>query len=430
MSNHLAIAAATSTLAMLMRAAAEVVDGADATIQRPKEITDTALINIYLYQIGFNPNFQNTDLPTRRDDGTVIQRPQAALDLYYLLSFYGKNELDAQILLGSAASVLHARPILSREMIRKEIERRITDDPDDPLAGADLADQIEKIRFTPLSLNLEEMSKLWSVMLQVKYTLSVAYKASVVLIETEVSPQRALPVRIRGVHVAPFNCPVIEKVESAKGEADPIRCTSTIVISGRNLKSEITMVRIGEVEVALDQSDNTNTFSDTSIRLALNSPLFTNKPLRAGMQPLQVAHPVTMNYSDENHVYKEVISGFQSNVKIFPLHPDITHDSTVSNELKITFIPRVGWQQRVRAFLNRIRPGEQDVAAYTIDAPANNGIADKKQENADTDKITFPLQGIAQGDYLLRVEVDRVESLLDLPLDADYSQNPARITIQ
>ena len=49
----------------------------------------------------------------------------------------------------------------------------------------------------PISLELEELSKLWSVFLRVPYDLSIAYRASVVLISADVSPQVALPVRLQ-----------------------------------------------------------------------------------------------------------------------------------------------------------------------------------------------------------------------------------------
>jgi len=46
---------------------------------------------------------------------------------------------------------------------------------------------------------LEEMSKLWSVLLQTPYLLSMVYTATVVLIEADVTPRGGLPVRSRTV---------------------------------------------------------------------------------------------------------------------------------------------------------------------------------------------------------------------------------------
>src|SRR5690606_16023724 len=63
---------------------------------------------------------------------------------------------------------------------------------------SNLADAVEQIKFTPLTLSLEELSKLWSVFFQAPYALSVAYQGTVVLIESEESPHSPLPVLRRG----------------------------------------------------------------------------------------------------------------------------------------------------------------------------------------------------------------------------------------
>jgi hypothetical protein len=92
MSNYLAIAAVTSTLSQwLFEKAAGVVGGAKTYVGRPKEGTSVG-INIFLYQVTYNTDRRNEDLPIRRsDDTTFANRPRAALDLYYLLTFYGAD---------------------------------------------------------------------------------------------------------------------------------------------------------------------------------------------------------------------------------------------------------------------------------------------------------------------------------------------------
>ena len=98
----------------------DAVPGADVTIARPHAATDGAnpespTVNLYLYQVTQNSAWRNADLPTRTGDGELRQRPQAALDLHYLLTFYGnETELEPQRLLGSAVRTLHAQPILAR----------------------------------------------------------------------------------------------------------------------------------------------------------------------------------------------------------------------------------------------------------------------------------------------------------------------------
>lgn len=420
MSNHLAIAAATSTLKKLLEQATELVNGASVTVGRPTQEESPTRINLYLYQISPNASLRNFDLPSRREDGTVVQRPQAAIDLHYLLTFYGKErDLEPQILLGSAVRVLHTQPILTQDMIRRELERNSDPaevDRIEALAEGDLADQVERIRFTPQSLSLDELSKLWSVFYQVPYTLSVAYIASVVLIEADVSPQKALPVRTPLIYVETFQMPVIEEVYSDEDKNAMITAASTVIIKGRQLKGDTTVLRIGAVEVTIDANDAENSASDTKITLWLGSALFSDEPLRAGVQGIQVVHPRMMGIPEEEHL------GFESNAKPFVLHPTVTPGAVTSTEMTLTFSPPVGKTQRVFALLNQLGSGSTSPRAYILSAPPNNGITE--DDVTETDSVVFSLDGVQSGVYLLRVQVDGAES----PLERAPDPNNPRYT--
>ncbi len=203
MSNYLAIATVTATLREIVQEAAlAAIPGAYVTLHRPEHMNtnapEQAGINLFLYQVIPNTALSNVDLPTRNVDGTLIQRPQAALDLYYLLSFQGSELMqEPQRLLGSTISALHANPILTADIISSTIEKTSY------LAQSDLATQIERIKLAPLNLNLEELAKLWSVFYQIPYILSVAYYVSVVLIEAQVDVPVVKPVLERGINVKP-----------------------------------------------------------------------------------------------------------------------------------------------------------------------------------------------------------------------------------
>ncbi len=122
MSNALAIATVTATLAQAVRSAAEkAVGGADVVIGRPETPpgSGSRKVHVYLYQVAPNAAQRNADLPSRDATGSVTQRPQVALDLNYLLAFYGKEtDLEPQRMLGAVVRDLHARPVLSRQSIR------------------------------------------------------------------------------------------------------------------------------------------------------------------------------------------------------------------------------------------------------------------------------------------------------------------------
>jgi hypothetical protein len=419
MSNFLAIATATTALSQLLQVAAnEAVPGATVTTVRPESM-DSAVpdpaINVYLYQVVPNPAWRNADLPTRRADGTMIQRPQAALDLHYLLTFYGdEGELEPQRLLGSATSILHAQPVLTREMISAAVSTVTAGDSDHYLVDSDLAEQIETVKFAPLPLNLEELSKLWTVFFQTPYALSVTYRGSVVLIEAQGTPQRALPVRKPLLYSTTFRQPVIEQVLSQAGADQPIVAGTTLLVQGQRLRGDMapgadaTRLRIGEVELTLDPED----VSNKEIRLDLSSPPFPDGTLRAGVWGVQVIHPMMMGEPPLLH------SGVESNVAPFVLRPSVAGIAVAdATEVTITFNPAVGRTQRVVLLLNEFNPpSNRAVRRYSFEAPPDNGIQDDAETTAS---ITFAMSGVASDEYLLRVQVDGAESPLTVDTDPD-----------
>src|SRR5690348_9540501 len=104
MSNALAIATVTAMLRSVLRNALTGINvsGADVTSLRPDAPNlPNPGVNIFLYRVAPNPFFRTADLPTRRADGALLRRPQAALDLDYLLTFYGDDNVEEpQRLLG------------------------------------------------------------------------------------------------------------------------------------------------------------------------------------------------------------------------------------------------------------------------------------------------------------------------------------------
>ena len=206
MSNHLAFAHVTAVLRDLLGSAIKDVNpGADslARVDRPDAVAkDFVGVNVFLYQFTPNPAWRNADLPTRRPNGTIALRPQAAFDLHYLLSFHGTDDkYEPQRILGTVVSLLHSQPVLSPEIVAAAAKG--------DLAASNLAEQVERVRLTPLPLTLEELAKLWSVFFQVPYKLSVAYQASVVLVEPDVVALPALPVREPHVDVVTMTSKVI-----------------------------------------------------------------------------------------------------------------------------------------------------------------------------------------------------------------------------
>lgn len=159
-------------------------------------------LNLFLHQVTPNAALRNAGLPSRDSHGARLGNPPLALDLHYLLTAYGAEELHSEILLGYGMYLLHERPVLDRKAIRTAVAGSTVDTSILPLAyqalsAADLADQLEQIKITPVSMATEEMSKLWSAM-QAHYRPSAAYSISVILIEADKANRSALPVLTRG----------------------------------------------------------------------------------------------------------------------------------------------------------------------------------------------------------------------------------------
>jgi hypothetical protein len=213
MSNHLAIATVTATLGQLVLSAAQAsgLSGIALKFGRPTPPTPAGerKVHVYLYQVSPNAALRNADLPTRDGRHTPVRVPRAALDLYYLISFFGDDaDLEPERMLGAAIRELHAQPLLTPGAIADAVVSYPA------LAGSNLAAAVEQVRVTPVTLTLDEMSRLWSVMTQTPHTVSVAYQATVVVIEPEATVSRPAPVltigpRPRGADVQVESYPVI-----------------------------------------------------------------------------------------------------------------------------------------------------------------------------------------------------------------------------
>ncbi|MBW4528040.1 MAG: DUF4255 domain-containing protein [Phormidium tanganyikae FI6-MK23] len=406
MSNALAIATVTAALKkFLQEKAIWTVPGAEVVTLRPQAMSnrssDSATINLYLYQIVPNGAFRTADLPTRRSDGSVIQRPQSAWDLHYLFSFYGNETTwEEQRLLGSTVDLLHAQPFLNRQKIREAIGDSTF------LTTSTLSEQVESIKFTPLLLNLEELSKIWSIFFQTPYALSIAYQASVVLIESEEIPRPVLPVRSHNLYIVPFRQPTIERVRSQTAEGQPILENQPILpghrlfLEGKQLRGEDTQVKIDRSNVSLDP----NNVGDSRMSFVIPPTL------KAGVKGLQVVQ--MMQIGTPPRSYRAV----ESNIVAFVLRPIITGEITrvQSNgraAIAIPVTPAIAPKQRVVLLLNEFSsdPSRTDLATYTLTASTRT---------EETSSIIIPIPNINAGRYLVRLQIDGAESLLTVDSDS------------
>lgn len=401
MSNYLAVATVTATIQRTLQAAVQQdLEGARVTTVRPSDIgngTPETGVNLFLYQVVSNPALNNIDATPLRSRGTPTRR-QAAVDLYYMFSFYGNEaELEPQRLLGSVMRTLNDKRVINQDMIRAACR----DSTLPFLQRSNLADQVQQISVVPLDLNLEDLSKAWSVFFQTPYMLSIAYKVLVVLVEGEEAPARNLPIRDRRTNgLVPFlQQPQVEQVMAQGGIAEAILSNSTLTITGKQLKGDwATRVRLFGVEVTPTEV--------SAEQIVVPLSLVPANTIRAGIQSLQVVHP---NQTGELSRGR----GKESNAAPFVLRPrlltvELTQvegedDDLRSGQLQLQANLTIGAKQRVVAALNEWS-GDRSTS-YLFDATLRD---------QDGTSVTIPFQGVKPGEYLVRLMIDGAESQLQV----------------
>lgn len=407
MSNYLAIATVTATMQRVLQTALQTdVPGVRVTTVRPDTSgsgTPDVGVNLFMYQASPNPAWRNTDLHTRRPKGELIKHTQAGLNLYYLLTFYGnETELEPQRLLGSAVRTLIDQPILTSEMIDETIRHPTFS----YLSESTLADQVERVTLVPSPMTTEELSKIWSVFFQTPYTLSFAYQGSTVLIEGEKPARRMLPLRGCQFYTTP-NQPTIEQVISSEGANQPITLNSVLTIRGKQLRSEQVQIRIGDAKVTPQE------VNDQQIKLDLSALSESEiSGLRSGVQSLQVLHPVSKRtvFDIDRAIGSNVMAIVLCSTitEIIVSNTRLTDDDLYSSEVAVQVNVPVSKEQRVFLLLNQLT--SQNPAAYLFKA---------NLRETDVHVVEFSIHDVKPGTYLVRIQIDRAESLLTVDMNSD-----------
>lgn len=384
MSNPIAIAAVTATLRNLLYAGVNTdVPGTGVTTRPPDRARANVQgnqVNLFLYQTKLDAAWRNQEMFGSVQAGEAGQ-PPLPLSLHYIITAYADNddEVVGHRLLGRAMSVLHDHPVLEAAEIKAAI------------AESDLDQQVERVRITPQPLTLEEMSKLWTTF-QTQYRISAAYEASVVLIESSRPVRSPVPVISRGTDdggaIAQADTlppiPTILAIGLPRGQTAAL-VGDAVTLSGHHL-DVITSVRIS------------NTRSAVSV-------VVPPPPL------VSVAwDSVALTLAD---MPGKLIAGMCS---VCGVIGDGGADDTFTNEVALAVAPRVTNATAVRTAVGtvditircvpQVLPG-QDVRLLLMDRQ----IA-LDQLAAPTDTLVFGGLDISAGDYLLRLRIDGVDSLL------------------
>jgi hypothetical protein len=310
-------------------------------------------------------------------------------------------------LLGSTVRTLVDYPILTTEMIQEAINHHPF------LRDSTLLEQVERVTFVPSFMSTEDLSKVWSVLFQTPYVLSFAYQGGAVLIEGERAGSQALPVQSRQFFTTP-NQPKIDRVTTIEGSNRPVTLESTLVILGRNFSRDRNPVRLGKIML------NPEYVNEKQLVLNLaNLSELERSQIRAGVQNLQVVQLADPRSGQterfqffsnavaiviQPNVVEEIIEGVL-------LEPD--EEGSFYGNLSIRLDLSVSIEQKVFLFLNQCQAAHP--ASYVFAANSRDGV---------TQEVSFPVQGIESGSYLIRVQVDGADSTLQFDAEQDQYVAP------
>jgi hypothetical protein len=416
MSSPLAIAAVTAALKDLLNDGLlnhdlSSVGSFSVTALPPDRITtgqtEPNQLNLFLYQVTANQGWRNTGLPSRSPAGDRIDTPPLALDLHYLLTAYGSQDLNAEILLGYAMQLLHETPVLTRAALRTvlapidPVDGSILPTPFGTLQAIDLADQVELVKITPAFLSAEDLSKMWTAM-QARYRPSIAYTASVVLIQRTAGFRAAPPVLTRGANdsgavASATPPPVLISARAAASDLLPaLRLGDDVLLTGTRLDDPGTVTVVLRHTVTDEEHLLPPLAPPTARQMSVHLP--TPAEDAAAMAGWAIG-----SYLAALRVARPNMPLWSTNAVPLVLAPIIVLGSNAAAAgdftLTLTCTPRLRPDQTSAVLLLF---GEQSVLPTTVDTPAAPTLPTT---------LSFALTAVAAGEYLVRLRVQGIDSL-------------------
>jgi hypothetical protein len=221
MSISTAVGLVSESLRNLLLSEMSLSPAVPVTILAPDEGGGDKRINLFLYKVQENTILKNMDWQVKPGVPDRLVPPPLSLNLFYLMTAYASNDPQtgnstAHAILGDAMRVFYENAIVPQDHL---------------LEG--LKDSRERVKIMMNTLDLEELSRVWSTFTQ-PFRLSVLYEVSVVQLDMLSHNERVMAKRVRQIGkpqiAAPFNPPVVEAIEPASGAAG-----TDITFQGKNL---------------------------------------------------------------------------------------------------------------------------------------------------------------------------------------------------
>ena len=371
-------------------------------------------LNIYMWHATRNPGWVNMRLPARNAGGARQDSPYLALDMHFILTATGAEELNAEILLGYGMQVLHETPVLTRDAVRDSLgaaggpaDAALLPPAHQFIIDSDLADQFEKIRITPAvpdtenPMQLEGISNLWSAF-SAPLRPSALYHVSCVLIESNAPVRSALPVLTLGGRTAHIRRPFITRVtrlpDGAGGARDPLASIEPgdwVAIEGTSLASDIMRVRLGDRILTAVAANAANARVDVQLPT----------DIEAGLTAIQIEHLFTPEGGGADRLWE------MSNTQPVVIAPQLASHAVTGTAtggrftgvITAALAHPVGADQ-VAAMLFNPLPGSANEAF---------SVRCRPRTVAGTELVA-DVRDVAADDYLIRVEVGGAASALTM----------------
>lgn len=404
MSNAFAIAAVTATLRSLITRGLPDLPNANITTMPPDKAraagaADVDQINIFLYQTMPNAAWRNMDLPRQVRPGETAQ-PPVALNLYYLITAFGKGNEDtlSHQWLGQTVSVLHDHALLGAQEIRDATEH--------DFPASDLHQQVERLRITPQPLSIDDISKLWTAF-QAPYRISAAYEVAVVLIESTRANPSPLPVLQRGAgdRGAIVLASSLPSLTGARPDVQPpnvlpsARLGDALIIEGAGLTGDGVSVRFTR-QPPPSAPGTAETIVLTPLPGATAEALRVQLPAAAEAGAIAAWAPGF--YTLSLVVALPNLPSWTTNEVPLALAPAITLaplTAAVGDSVTVTCAPRLRAGQRVSVLFGDAQIAIAD-AAISIPADATKPAT-----------LQFTVPKVSPAAYAVRLRVDGVDSL-------------------
>ena len=245
------------------------------------------------------------------------------------------------------------------------------------------------IKISSDSVNTEELSRLWTSF-GAKYRQSTFYIATVVLIESKDPDRVAIPVKKPLLYVRPFQEPEIIELKTKTDLASPpadillIQPGNLLLIKGNGLLGDTTQVRIGGT---LANTVGTPNNVEIIVQLPAN--------LNAGIHAVQIVHTLKLGEPPVDH------KGANSNVMAFILNPHISNIQLNAGTISLDIASPIGKDQKVGLLLNELVPQNENRE------PNNYKFEFAHPGPVPAGNISVPVPGVASGDYIVRLRIDR-----------------------